>query len=47
MWSEIKQALRSFSPGTHEELLVAAGLAFDTISTTGCLGFFLHARYAI
>jgi hypothetical protein len=26
---------------------VAAGLAFDTISTADCLGFFLHARYAI
>ena len=47
MWSKIKQALRSLAPRTQAELLVAAGLAFDTISTTDCLGFFLHARYAI
>jgi len=47
MWSKIKQALRSLAPRTHAELLVAAGLAFDTISTADCLGFFLHARYAI
>jgi transposase len=47
MWSKIKQALRSLSPRTQMELLVAAGLAFDTISTADCLGFFLHARYAI
>jgi hypothetical protein len=32
---------------THAELLVAAGLAGDTISTTDRLGFFLHARHAI
>ena len=47
MWSKIKQALRSLSPRTQPELLVAAGLAFDTISTTDRLGFFLHAGYAI
>jgi hypothetical protein len=39
--------LRSLSPRTQPELLVAAGLAFDTISTTDRLGFFLHAGYAI
>jgi transposase len=47
MWSKIKQALRSLCPRTQTELLVAAGLACDTISTADCLGFFLHARYAI
>jgi transposase len=47
MWSKIKQALCSLSPRTQTELLVAAGLAFDTILTADCLGSFLHARYAI
>ena len=47
MWSKIKQTLRSLSPRNQSELLAAAGLAFDTISTADCLGFFLHARYAI
>ena len=46
MWSKIKQALRSLSPRTQPELLVAAGAAFDTISPADCLGFFLHAHYA-
>jgi len=47
MWSKIKQALRSRSPRTQTELLIAAALAFDTISSADCLGFFLHAQYAI
>jgi transposase len=47
MWSKIKQSLRSRAPRTQTELLVAAGLAFDTISPADCLGFFLHAQYAI
>jgi transposase len=47
LWSKLKQALRSLSPRNQTELLVAAGLAFDTISTADCLGFFLHAGYAI
>ena len=47
MWSKIKQALRSRSPRTQAELLIAAALAFDTISPADCLGFFLHAQYAI
>jgi transposase len=46
MWSKIKQVLRSLSPRTQAELLVAAGAAFDTISSADCLGFFLHAHYA-
>jgi transposase len=46
MWSKIKQVLRSLSPRTQPELLVAAGAAFDTISPADCLGFFLHAHYA-
>ena len=47
MWSKIKQALRSRSPRTQTELLSAAALAFDTISSADGLGFFLHAQYAI
>ena len=47
MWSKIKLALRSLSQRTQTELVVAAAVAFDTISTADCFGFFLHARYAI
>ena len=47
MWSKIKQVLRSLAPRTQAELLVATGLAFDSISTADCHGFFLHAHYAI
>ena len=47
LWSKIKQILRSMSPRTQAELLAAAGIAFDAISPADCLGFFLHARYAI
>jgi len=47
MWSKIKQALRRRSPRTRTELLIAAALAFDTFSSADCLGFFLHAQYAI
>ena len=47
LWSKIKQILRSLSPRTQAELLAAAGIAFDAISPADCLGFFLHARYAI
>jgi transposase len=47
MWSKIKQVLRSLSPRTQPELLVAAGAAFDTISPADCRDFFLHANYAI
>jgi transposase len=46
MWSKIKQVLRSLSPRTQPELLVAAGAAFDNISPADCRGFFLHAQYA-
>jgi transposase len=47
LWSKIKQILRSLSPRTQAELLDAAGIAFAAISPADCLGFFLHARYAI
>jgi transposase len=46
LWRKIKQILRSLSPRTQPELLVAAGAAFDTLSPPDCLGFFLHAHYA-
>ena len=47
MWSKIKQRLRSLGPRTDEELLEAAADAFESVSPADCLGFFLHANYAI
>jgi transposase len=47
MWSKIKQLLRSLAPRTGEELLRAAAFAFAAVSKADCLGFFLHAQYAI
>ena len=47
MWSKIKQILRSLAPRTQTDLLEAAKLAFNAITPADCLGFFLHARYAI
>jgi transposase len=47
MWSKIKQGLRSLAPRTRAELLQASAQAFATISPADCLGFFLHAQYAI
>jgi transposase len=47
MWSKIKQRLRSLAPRTSEELFQASAHAFTAISPADCLGFFLHARYAI
>jgi transposase len=47
MWSKIKQILRSANPRTAAELLAAAKIAFEAISTTDCIGFFLNAKYAI
>ena len=46
MWSKIKQILRSLAPRTQDELLEASRRAFAAISTTDCIGFFSHARYA-
>jgi transposase len=47
MLSKIKQLLRSLAPRTGAELLQAAALTFASISTDDCLGFFLHAQYAM
>jgi len=47
MWSKIKQILRSAAPRTWDQLMEAARTAFNSISTTDCRNFFLHARYAI
>ena len=47
MWSKIKQRLRSLAPRTGGELLEAAADAFESVSPADCLGFFLHANYAI
>jgi len=46
MWSKIKQILRSKAPRTEDELLGAAKIAFDAISTADCKGFFFSAQYA-
>jgi len=47
MWSKIKQILRSVAPRTQVEMLEAAKLAFNAITSADCLGFFLNAQYAI
>jgi transposase len=46
-WSKIKQRLRSLAPRTDADLLHASADAFDTITPTDCLGFFLNAQYTI
>jgi transposase len=47
MWAKVKQILRSEAPRTEPELIQAAKVAFDAISTTDCQGFFSNAKYAI
>jgi transposase len=46
MWSKIKQILRSLAPRTETELILAAKIAFEAVSTADCLGFFSNAQYA-
>jgi transposase len=46
MWSKVKQSLRSQAPRTARQLLAAAKIAFEAVSTADCRGFFLNARYA-
>jgi transposase len=46
MWSKVKQIMRGQVPRTAAELLAAAKIAFEAISTADCRGFFLNARYA-
>jgi transposase len=46
MWSKIKQSLRTAAPRTEAALIQAAKIAFHTISTTDCQGFFSNAKYA-
>lgn len=46
LWSKLKSILRRLCPRTAEDLLQAVGIAFAAISTSDCLGFFLHAKYA-
>ena len=43
MWSKIKQILRGHDPRTEEELVSAARIAFQSISTADCKGFFFRA----
>lgn len=47
LWSKVKQGLKSQNPRNALQLFKAAGTAFDTITPADCLGFFLHAGYAI
>ncbi|MGH8336504.1 MAG: hypothetical protein ACRETL_06755 [Gammaproteobacteria bacterium] len=47
MWSKIKQILRGHAARTEPELLPAAKMAFQAISTADCQGFFFSAKYAI
>ena len=47
MWSKIKQILRSHAPRSDEQLLLAAKIAFQAISSADCKGYFFSARYAI
>jgi transposase len=47
MWSKIKQILRSQAPRTDEQLLRAAQMAFQAISSADCKGYFFSAQYAI
>lgn len=46
MWSKIKQILRSQIPRTAAELITAAKIAFEAISSSDCHGFFLNSNYA-
>ena len=47
MWSKIKQGMKSRVPRTAHQLFKAVGEAFDSVTPEDCLGFFLHAGYAI
>jgi transposase len=46
MWAKVKQILRSKAPRTEPELILAAKIAFEAISSTDCKGFFSNAQYA-
>jgi transposase len=46
LWSKIKQSLRSQAPRSEPELMQAAKIAFESVSSAGCQGFFLNAKYA-
>jgi len=46
MWSKIKQILRSAAPRSEDQLLLAASIAFQSISAGDCKGFFFSAKYA-
>lgn len=47
MWSKVKQGLKSCNPRNARQRFKAASAAFDSVSAADCLGFFLHAGYAI
>ena len=47
LWSKVKAGLKSRAPRTARQLSKAAKAAFATVTPKDCLGFFLHAGYAI
>ncbi len=47
MWSKLKAALRSTAARTMSDLIEAIGVAFTTISTGDCLGYFRHCGYTL
>lgn len=46
LWSKVKQGLKSQNPRNARQLFRAAGIAFESITSADCHGFFLHAGYA-
>jgi len=47
MWSKLKQSLRSAAKRTIAELIDAIGVAFNTITTSDCRGYFRHCGYTL
>jgi transposase len=47
MWSKLKQTLRSMAARTVTELIQAIEVAFTTITSSDCLGYFTHCGYTL
>jgi len=45
MWSKVKQVLRSIAARTFDGLVDAIRTAFDQVSTSDLLGWFMHCGY--
>lgn len=45
MWSKVKQVLRSVAARTFDTLVDAIRTAFDQVSTSDLLGWFMHSGY--